>query len=220
MNSKLKKMIAGVSLALSASLAQAVIIDHDTYLTDTDTGMDWLDVSASFNRSYKDVSAQFGSGGDFEGWRYATRTEFHALLDGWTGYTSDIDYTQYTTSSTPSVDGLASMLGAVTDSTYPKAFVQGFLADPVWSSSRYRYLGDIFDRESYIPRTYPDLTIEALDFYRSNLPALISYSHEYNGSFLVRGGSSITFTVSEPNPLAVLGLCLFGLGFSRKRRQA
>lgn len=223
MNSKIKKMIAGVSLALSASLTQAMIIDHDTYLTDTDSGMDWLDVTTSLNRSYIDVSAQFGSGGDFEGWRYATRAEFHALLDSWTGYTSDINSLTSTTGSTPSVDGLVSMLGATIDPAIPAvAYVSGFLADT--KSSRYRYAGFIYDRESYIPRPRPDLTINAYDFYSSYNSDEISFSHEYHGSFLVRGGSPINppdpIMVSEPNSLALLGLGLFGLRFARKRRQA
>ena len=56
--------------------ANAAIIDNGSYTTDTESGLDWLDVTLSINRSYSDVSSQFGSGGDFEGWRYATGIEF------------------------------------------------------------------------------------------------------------------------------------------------
>ena len=42
---------------------------------DLSTGYQWLDVTLSQNRTIAEVSAQFGVGGDFEGFRYATRDE-------------------------------------------------------------------------------------------------------------------------------------------------
>jgi hypothetical protein len=62
-----------------ASSANATLIDHGTYLTDTITGLDWLDVILSRNMSYLDVSAQFGIGGEFSGWQYATVNEVEGL---------------------------------------------------------------------------------------------------------------------------------------------
>ncbi len=47
---------------------------------DTNSSLEWLDVTLSVNRSYNDVSTQFSIGGDFEGWRYATITEFDSLM--------------------------------------------------------------------------------------------------------------------------------------------
>jgi hypothetical protein len=32
-------------------------------------------LSASYNKSFNDVSSQFGPGGDFAGWRYTTSAE-------------------------------------------------------------------------------------------------------------------------------------------------
>ena len=48
---------------------------------DTDTGLEWLDVSLSTNRSYADVSAQFGQEGDYFGFRHATEPEISVLFD-------------------------------------------------------------------------------------------------------------------------------------------
>ncbi len=47
---------------------------------DTETGLEWLDMSfgLSMTRSY--VSTQFGDGGEFEGFRYATKAEVIELL--------------------------------------------------------------------------------------------------------------------------------------------
>ncbi len=46
---------------------------------DTATGLEWLDLAFSVNRSFDDVSANFGPGGDFEGFRYATAAELITL---------------------------------------------------------------------------------------------------------------------------------------------
>ncbi len=59
--------------------ANSAIIDNGTYTTDTATDLDWLDVTASINRSYNDVVTQFGIGGDYEGWRYANTSDFTQL---------------------------------------------------------------------------------------------------------------------------------------------
>ena len=47
---------------------------------DTSTGLEWLTITFSVNRSYNDVSSQFGAGGDFEGFRHATIEEVLALI--------------------------------------------------------------------------------------------------------------------------------------------
>lgn len=81
---KMKKLsllaAALVTAAVPFTGARAAIIDNSSYLTDTATGLDWLDVTTSVNLSYNYVSSQFGAGQQFDGWRYATRTEFNAFL--------------------------------------------------------------------------------------------------------------------------------------------
>jgi uncharacterized repeat protein (TIGR01451 family) len=47
---------------------------------DTMTGLDWLDLTQTANRSYNDVSSQLGAGGQFAGFRYATQAEVTALF--------------------------------------------------------------------------------------------------------------------------------------------
>jgi hypothetical protein len=42
--------------------------------------VEWLDLTFSTSRSFNDVSGQFGSGGDFEGWRHATGAELTTLF--------------------------------------------------------------------------------------------------------------------------------------------
>ena len=47
---------------------------------DTSTGLEWLSPIYSLGRSYTDVSGQFGVGGNFQGYRYASNAEITALF--------------------------------------------------------------------------------------------------------------------------------------------
>ena len=70
------KLLAAASFALLTAPSSAAIVDapDHTYLTDTATGLDWLDVTTTAGMSFNQVSSQLGSGGQFAGWRYATGT--------------------------------------------------------------------------------------------------------------------------------------------------
>lgn len=63
--------VAGAAVFLSFSPAQAILIDNGSMTLDTGTGLEWLDLTESINRSFDNVSGQFGAGGDFAGWRHA-----------------------------------------------------------------------------------------------------------------------------------------------------
>jgi hypothetical protein len=47
---------------------------------DTDTGLQWLDVNLSVSFSYNEMRAEMLSGGQYEGFRYATRDEVASLF--------------------------------------------------------------------------------------------------------------------------------------------
>lgn len=75
---------ATTALILSTSV-NAALIDNGNITTDTETGLDWLDITESTNLSYNYVSSQFGVGGQFEGWRYANTNDMRDYLNhaGW-----------------------------------------------------------------------------------------------------------------------------------------
>ena len=56
--------------------AQAGIIDHGSYLTDTGTGLDWLDLTATQGLSYNSVLSSMPAGG----WQYASMAQVSALF--------------------------------------------------------------------------------------------------------------------------------------------
>jgi len=59
--------------------AQSLVDQGDTTL-DPNTGLEWLDVNLTTNRSFSDISLEFGPGGDFEGFRHATPQELVTLF--------------------------------------------------------------------------------------------------------------------------------------------
>ena len=89
--------IVAISLGLR-TVEAALVQDNDPNMgagddgynltLDTDTGLKWLDLTLSVFRSYNNVAANLGPGGDFEGYRIATETE---ILSLWTH--AGINYT-------------------------------------------------------------------------------------------------------------------------------
>jgi hypothetical protein len=75
---------AGVGRAALIDLNDLMLpgsADGANITRDTLTGIEWLDVDVSFGRTFGDLTGQdgtneFGPGGDFEGFRYATLVEF------------------------------------------------------------------------------------------------------------------------------------------------
>ncbi len=65
-------------LFLSASSSSAAIIDFGGFFRDTDSGLDWLDVTSTLGLSYDDIVG--GAGGWVTaGWRHATSEELCVL---------------------------------------------------------------------------------------------------------------------------------------------
>ncbi len=64
-------------LALTCFGATAALVDHGSYTTDTSSGLDWLDVTATQGLSYGEIQA---SALVTSGWRFAARDELSGLL--------------------------------------------------------------------------------------------------------------------------------------------
>lgn len=68
------------AVAVLISVSHASLVDHDQYFTDSQSGLDWLDLTETQGMSFNYVSSQLGVGGEFEGWRYATSQDVEILL--------------------------------------------------------------------------------------------------------------------------------------------
>jgi len=216
--------------------ASTDIIDHGTYLSDSVSGLDWLDVTLSVNRSQYDVSSQFGNGGDYAGYRYATGVELNTLVARYTGTDTGVPLNHYVDHSGDVIDGLIRLLGSTTDSASIAEFGQTV-------DARYGYAeGEFYDiTNGIIADIRPDLGIHY--FYTAllqdidstghiNEPGDSEYSSDrsriYNGTFsslntgMDTGSYLVRDTVSSvPVPAAVwlMGSGLLGLmGFSRRNK--
>ena len=89
-----KKFITLASLGFFSLIANATIIDLGNITRDTNTRLDWLDVTETLNMSYDDVIVQMGIGNKYERWRYATAAELDQLIINF-GYSAASTGCQY-----------------------------------------------------------------------------------------------------------------------------
>lgn len=74
---------------LGAGSLTAAFLDHGTFSTDTNTGLDWLDVTQTTTLTYNAVLN--GAGGWIKsGWRFATGTEVRNLFESYLNKTPEI----------------------------------------------------------------------------------------------------------------------------------
>ena len=73
------------------------------------SGLEWLDLTATTDRSYNDISSKFGSGQEFDGWRYATQAEVEGFLDAFGG--DNAHYDGWSTQNNGLFDKVASYWG-------------------------------------------------------------------------------------------------------------
>jgi hypothetical protein len=202
--------IALVSLALSPA-ANALLISADwktagdgLITQDTASGLSWLDMTVTADKSYNTVSSQLGVGGSYEGWRYANDDEVAAL---------------YTAAGVP-VGFLQTDLTVFANAKHLVDDLLGRL-NPV--GDYYHYFQAMLhgdnDSATEVTRAVVEVSV--------NLPALHqtnaginwhtwdkTWTHRSVASFLVRE----TLRVPEPSTMLLLSAGLFAVALTRRRR--
>lgn len=226
----MKKYLLTFFLLCGFQSAHAEIIDNDSFTTDTTSGLDWLDVTASQGLSYNEVVSQMGSGGLFEGWRYASTNELYGLFLN-TGATLTYTLTNTYVPENENFDLLIQMLGP-TDSANLTFDADGLLVGQSCTDSGvvcdssdtyavngmtdYSFVAGDFNNQYYSTLVDVDesFTDPFFDRYYSDYSYLDrDMGHDLIGSFLVR-----TSSVPEPSSLALLGLGILGLMFGSRRK--
>ncbi|MCW9047833.1 MAG: hypothetical protein OQK46_07115 [Gammaproteobacteria bacterium] len=80
----MKKIILTLWLTAIASFisinVNAELIDNGKFTSDSETGIDWLDLTETSGLSYDYVTSQLVSGGKFEGWSFASREQINTFF--------------------------------------------------------------------------------------------------------------------------------------------
>ncbi len=193
-------------------LASAAIISVDdatfgvgTLTRDTAQGLDFLDVTFSTNRSYNDVSTEFGVGGDFEGYRYATEQEVVNLVNNWgfsPGAVAGGDVIG--NSGGDQLSGLVNLLGETILSPGAQRRIFGITGTLITPTNV---------RGTWITDPFAPLTEDRV---RSDVTYTLGVSDPAIGSYLLRNSAA----VPEPSSFALLGLGAVGVaGYRRRKRK-
>lgn len=211
----IKSVLAGLymgaaAIGLSTTSAQAILIDNGLTTVDTDQNLVWLDLTESTGRSYNDVASQFGTGGDFEGWRHATTSEVTTMFSN-AGFSSSY----ISSPATPQMLTLVNLFGPTFTTTGPSGGLLinswGWFDDTDPASAS---IGTAFIEHdaSFLSNTAFTVDRAAVVINSAGTQS----SGPSVGSWLVRASTPIP----EPTPLALLAAGLAGLGFARSRRTA
>lgn len=212
------RFIAAGVLALAISgptfAASTDFTDNGRHTTDNISKLDWLDVTESTNRSYNDVSAQLGSGGDFDGWRYATKANLIELVKNYAGFPLTRDTLEYDIHGYGDLyDRLLDMLGFTSsylDAVTSNKHTVGMLpSETLENRVIYAHLNLSTYKASGFYTFKADLAVEPGDY---------NSTASYIGSWLIRDTSN---TLATPLPAAafMFAPALLGLlGFRRKLR--
>lgn len=217
-NKFFKGLVASFALAVSGFANAGLIeVDYegivgaDTAITyDTNTGLEWLDLTETNGISYSSMLTLLGSGQQYEGWRYANYDEVATIFDyfGLRSYANGGHSLVQGSAEDIAIESFTQLFGDTVGEYGNYYGVLGILVDDLATS--------VARRGVYITGgingtyTYNETGLNACCTHS------VTSSPLYMGSYLVREAKQ----VPEPSSLAVFALGLMGLASRKFKKQA
>jgi hypothetical protein len=197
-------------VALSASSANAALIDQGDITVDTGTGLKWLDLTETLDLSIQDIRDGFGGFLD-DGWSVATSSQVDQLFSnaGATAPASDLHFYPDATITDNMLD-LFGITGFLTGSPYG-----GVLPGPIYDQAPYGLgLADNENGMASLP-IFISQGADSATAGSSECCVLYTDSGPDAGVWL-----TMTTEVPLPSSLALVGVALLGLARAGAARQA
>jgi len=209
--------VISAAAAAAASVAQAgpaTLVDHQTYTTDTTTGLDWLDLTETNGLSYDTVVSRLGAGQQFAGWRFASKAE---VISFWINAGGIAPFSGAAQGETDWVGQLQGLWGK----TYPFVYtVQGYTVQGTIAMTS----DQSATCASCNLTVYLLNNIDASDSSVGDFAEAQQLNEAYRdqgqvpiGHALVRESAT---SIPEPTTFALVGAALFGVAATRRRRAA
>lgn len=217
MKKNISGLIAAASLLLSVNTfalsivqADAFTAGHNKAALETSTGLVWMDFGINNNETYAEVTSKLSS--DYLGWRLPTEAEVKHLWNGLfghiPGWQSDTGMGFGQTGLDAGFDSIFSILGSSGDVTNAPYNENGEVLE-TWTT-RAAFGLFAYDSGNY-GMIFMEQPYDTIHYDSSLIIELVDDASDWYGTMLVKSD------VPESSSIVMLGLGLFGLGWSRRR---
>ena len=217
-----RRILFSLSLLALPAAANANLVDRGLVTYDTQSGLEWLDLNQTKGLSFDQVSAQFGSGGLYAGYRYATSLEAQGLLTEFG--LPIVPYTTYAPNTwLPTLASFDALLGLNVGGLGPAYGFEAETGDTVGGAYRQLFYGDGSSMNTAMNADPTDAVAVGDRLVSQTAEVTVGYADSYAernlSHFLVRVADPVT-AVPEPQVYALMlsGLAALSVLFRRRTK--